>query len=200
MRFGVTHREAERILLEVQDIPADRHAAVRSRLRLLQRLGLAAGARQGQGKRAIYGARDLVVMALALEFSQAGMAPERTLKLIQENDELIERAISAAAVTKTTADSIFFVFDPVALRNDTVFFTYVDAAGFRKVYEEFAIQRRLIRLSAIGLSALIDSIVDVLYPKVLFDVPGAGQLAANAAAFLRSLGSNGIRGVNDGDS
>lgn len=121
------------MLLRVQDIPVTREDAVRSRLRSLQRLGLTAGARRGQGKRATYNAADLVFMGLALELSQLGLTPERTISLLQTQSGAILTAIREAVGKHSRkgfpchqgAEAVYLAFDPTALRDGSIFFHFL---------------------------------------------------------------------------
>jgi DNA-binding transcriptional MerR regulator len=158
MEFKIGHREAEMALLRAQDISAERENAVRSRLRALQRLGLAVDARRGQGRRAEYRAFDIAQMGLALELSQLGLTPERTIAVLDSQGSEIRAAIREAvnpAARGRSERAIYLVFDPVALQGGSIFFRFLTLDALIAWLNE---QSGLTHLALVNLSGMIEKL------------------------------------------
>lgn len=89
MGFG----EVEAVLAAVHHIAAAKRTAFQARLKNFHRLGFPTDLKGGRGKAAKYKAHHMFLMAVALELSQLGVAPDRAVKTLNENIGVITRAI-----------------------------------------------------------------------------------------------------------
>ena len=71
-----SYAQLERTLAELHEQPPSRLPAFRARLKYLRRLGVPVEEGPGKGKRFEYSREHLYQLALALEFSQLGIAPD----------------------------------------------------------------------------------------------------------------------------
>ena len=102
-RFG----ELEAILADLNGIPSHQRTAFQARLKNFHRLGFPEGIGQGRGKAAIYGARELVLMALAVELTQLGLTPERVIEVIREDEYPLWMCVRMAAGALAARHEVF---------------------------------------------------------------------------------------------
>ena len=93
IKFG----ELEAALAELNGIPSIQRTAFQARLKNFHRLGFPEGTGQGRGKAVIYGAREVVLMAIAVELTQLGLTPERVIEVIREDEYPLWMCVGMAA-------------------------------------------------------------------------------------------------------
>jgi hypothetical protein len=103
LRFG----ELEAVLAELNGIPSHQRTAFQARLKNFHRLGFPEGIGKGRGKAVVYGARELVLMALAVELTQLGLTPERVIEVIREDEYPVWMAVRMAASYLTSRSEVF---------------------------------------------------------------------------------------------
>jgi hypothetical protein len=84
-------------LADLNGIASHQRTAFQARLKNLHRLGFPQGIGQGRGKAIIYGARELLLMAVAVELAQVGLTPERIIEVIQDDEYPLWMAVHMAA-------------------------------------------------------------------------------------------------------
>jgi len=77
--------QIEGILADQHDIASDKRTAFQARLKNFLRLGLPIGQKIGKGRPTNYSARDLLYLALVLEFAQIGLTPESAVRIVVDN-------------------------------------------------------------------------------------------------------------------
>lgn len=124
-----TFGEIEALLAELHDIADEKRTAFQARLKNFHRLGFPTHLETQKGKTARYRPGQLTELALALELTQLGMPPERTIRVLTLNWYAVSMAISLAArglvenpegfdreeEKDTDPLSMFVFFDPAAL-------------------------------------------------------------------------------------
>jgi hypothetical protein len=103
LRFG----DLEAALAALNGIPSHNRTAFQARLKNFHRLGFPEGIGQGRGKAVIYGARELVLMALAVELTQLGLTPERVIEVIREDEYPVWICVRMAASSLTLRSEVF---------------------------------------------------------------------------------------------
>ncbi|MBB6190561.1 hypothetical protein FHS51_000774 [Sphingobium wenxiniae] len=81
----LTYSELIKLLAAMNGIADESEGAFKARLRHFQRLGFPRGSNTGKGRRAEYDLDMVMQLALAIEFMQAGVSPQRTVDLISKN-------------------------------------------------------------------------------------------------------------------
>ncbi|ALR22062.1 hypothetical protein [Sphingobium baderi] len=120
MQFSVPFGGVEAALAHMHGIASHKRTAFQARLKNFLRLGLLDDVKAGRGKAAKYEAHHILLLALGLELSQMGVAPERSVELIKNNIGRISLAVLDSISTKPegfgsdwSPTAIFF--DPGAL-------------------------------------------------------------------------------------
>lgn len=129
MPITCTFGELEAALAAKHEIASDKRTQFQARLRKLQRLGIPSGVGSGRGVVGRYGAGQIVETALALEFTELGLTPERLIRVIKENGYVIGVAVALAGASLREKPDVvpwedrteellhmFLYFDPNALR------------------------------------------------------------------------------------
>lgn len=115
MNYG----QIEALFANLHNIRTEKRIAFKARLKHLQRLGFPPGINTGTGRAAVYGPGQIFLLGLALEFTQMGINPERTVKLIQDEYWAIVRSGEVAAKilldNSLPFEPIMIFFDPAAL-------------------------------------------------------------------------------------
>lgn len=124
--FECSFSLVEEVIAQMNFISDERRSAFSSRLKHFQRLKYPVGINTGRGVAAIYRARHLLLMALAVEFIQLGLTPERTVRTLHKNartvaqafsDELLAEAQEAKGYKFTGYRQTFLGFDPEGLQD-----------------------------------------------------------------------------------
>jgi hypothetical protein len=113
--FSFAH--VERALSQMHDIRDDRAAAFQARLKHYQKRGFPPGINTGRGKAASYSIDHVLKLALAVEFNEMGLSPERAADLCTENLDRIQSAVSLATYSwmQDSRLPMFLYFDPSGL-------------------------------------------------------------------------------------
>lgn len=205
-----TFGELEAVLAGIHDIDPTKRTAFQSRLKNFHRMGFPIGFKAIKGKAARYSPLQIVEMALALELTQLGLPPERTVSVLSINTWAVLSALRLACGLKLEKKKafgphgggdgdfpMFLYFDPTALQPlslgqspartpdldgaSTSFFF----AGIGVLKDELAnwTSGSTCRLSLINLSALLSEIC--LSPFA----PNRGRESPYDSKFLRELDS-----------
>jgi hypothetical protein len=103
IRFG----ELEAVLADINGIPSYQRTAFQARLKNFHRLGFPEGIGKGRGKAVVYGPRELVLMALAVELTQLGLTPERVIEVIREDEYPLWMCVRMAASSLVSRHEVF---------------------------------------------------------------------------------------------
>ncbi|WP_150291661.1 hypothetical protein [Sphingobium estronivorans] len=93
MQIEMGFSAVEAMLARIHNVADDKRIAFQGRLKSLLKAGLLPHVQQGRGKAAVYGAGDVAILALALEFAQMGVGPERAVEIISSNMQEIVRSV-----------------------------------------------------------------------------------------------------------
>ena len=110
----LTFGQVEAVLAEVNHIANDKRAAFMSRLKFLQKNGVPMRRDVPRGKGAHYTFEHLMQIALALEFQQAGLTPQRATDLVKANWYFKKDEILALLAEYTGDDTVFACSTKVA--------------------------------------------------------------------------------------
>jgi hypothetical protein len=98
MPVEMTFGQVEALLAQINDIASDKRSVFGARLKNFLRMGLLPHVQQGRGKTASYGPAEVVTLALAVELTQFGLAPERVIAMLgNEIHHSIPMAVRMAA-------------------------------------------------------------------------------------------------------
>lgn len=113
-RLSLSFSEVSRILQRVHKVIPDRASAFEARLKHYQKQGFPSGINTGRGRAAEYSADHLMRLAVATEFNQVGLSPDRTISLIESNIDLIQTAFRMASRSILAGDQLptYLYFDP----------------------------------------------------------------------------------------
>lgn len=103
LRFG----ELEAVLAHLNGIPSHQRTAFQARLKNFHRLGFPAGIGQGRGKAVIYTAREVLLMAVAVELTQLGLTPERVIEVITDDELPVWQCTAMAARSLKERPEVF---------------------------------------------------------------------------------------------
>lgn len=103
LRFG----ELEAVLADLNGIPSHQRTAFQARLKNFHRLGFPAGIGQGRGKAVIYTARELILMAVAVELTQLGLTPERVIEVITDDELPVWYSVNLAVGALKARPEVF---------------------------------------------------------------------------------------------
>src|SRR5438445_6962362 len=103
LRFG----ELEAVLADLNGIPSHQRTAFQARLKNFHRLDFPEGVGQGRGKAVIYTARELILMAVAVELTQLGLTPERVIEVITDDEYPVWMCVSMAASSIKARPEVF---------------------------------------------------------------------------------------------
>lgn len=95
--LGWTFGQMEGVLAKLHDVADGQRTKFQARLKNFHRLGYPAGFEMRQGRAAIYGAGDVVAMALVVELTQLGLNPERAVRVMDTSRFSTFMAVGAAA-------------------------------------------------------------------------------------------------------
>ena len=91
MRLG--YAQIEELLEARHDIDAAHHAAFRGRLQHLQRREFPSGVNTGKGRRATYGWRQVVELAVCFDLMECGLSPDAAISIVNDSSSEIIRAV-----------------------------------------------------------------------------------------------------------
>ncbi len=179
-----TFGELESLLSKIHEIDDTRRTAFQARLKNLHRLRYPLGFQSEKGKTSYYSASDIFQMALALELTQLGLPPDRTVNVLCRGMFATCMAVRLAATSLIKAPGgfhtepdapdqplpMFVFFDPAALSTLMSGYDYkiapdLDAAMNSYFYGGIGIVRENIanwtsgdipRMSIVNVTALID--------------------------------------------
>jgi hypothetical protein len=134
---GYTYAQVEAILRELHFIRDDRKPAFASRLKHLKKLGFPKGVNVGKGQRFSYSPPQLWILALAFEFVELGILPERIVAGFNQHARILVHATAQAVVpmfhpsqAETDIVPTVLIFDPSSLSElmDSRYFDALDPA------------------------------------------------------------------------
>ena len=103
LRFG----ELEAILADINDIPSVQRTSFQARLKDIQRQGLLRMEELPRGKAAVYGARELILMAIAVELCQFGLSTNRAVQVMLSDEYPLWMAVMMAANAIVARPEVF---------------------------------------------------------------------------------------------
>lgn len=106
MHFG----GVEALLADVHGIASDRRTAFQARLKNFLRLGLLDDVKAGRGKAAKYEIHHILTLAVALEFAQLGMTPERIVTRLSIPGAFATDFERTLADYRAGADDVLYLF------------------------------------------------------------------------------------------
>jgi hypothetical protein len=111
--------QIESALATMHKVASDRRSAFQGRLKHYQKQGFPEGINTGRGRAAAYTAIHGMHLAIALEFNELGILPERAINMYKAQKLFINNAIARAAHDKLCdeAHELFVYFDPSALND-----------------------------------------------------------------------------------
>lgn len=163
---------AEALFASINAIRPDKRIAFKARLKHLQRLGFPPGVNTGTGRSANYGAGEIYQLGIALELLQLGLSPERAVRLVSGNIEVLKnagRTALAELINQSKDYAMFLIFDPSGLAElseqmaedeASWTLTYGGPAKIRELLPIFIEEAR--RASIMNVSLLIDGVRDTL--------------------------------------
>ena len=98
-------------------IASSKRPAMNARIKNLHRLGFPRNFASSRGKMSLYACGDIVLVALAIELAQLGIAPDMSVRLIDKNQNSILPAIrvASARLSEASAVATYLIFDPEGL-------------------------------------------------------------------------------------
>ena len=120
MSFEARFADVTQLIVSLHNVSPERLTALRGRLQHLQKLNFPPGINTGRGRPAEYGARQILLLVLALELIVLGAAPERAAAVMRDQEDRVRAAVRKALedIGNETADSertVFLRLEPVAL-------------------------------------------------------------------------------------
>jgi hypothetical protein len=111
--------QIESALATMHKVATDRRSAFQGRLKHYQKQGFPEGINTGRGRAANYTAVHGIYLALALEFNELGILPERAINIYKSQKLFIDNAIARAAHDRLSDEGfeLFIYFDPSALND-----------------------------------------------------------------------------------
>lgn len=182
MPFEADFASLEGLLAAINYIANDKRTAFQARLKNFHRLGFPSDLQKVKGRPTRYSVGQIYEMALAVECTQLGLSPERTIQILRDSRFALAYAAGAAVATlEKHPDGFpdpdpetgrlegdvptghFLMFDPFALRSLTSeqfaerhdWFAYVIEHDLDKTMT-FATGGGTSRVAAINITALID--------------------------------------------
>lgn len=132
MAIGISFGMLEAMLAGWHGIASSKRTQFQARLRKLQRFDIPEGVGSGRGVAVKYDAGQITETALAIEFTQLGLTPERLTRVLRQNRMAIGLALRMSAMSLLEMPDIvpwedrdekllhmFIYFDPNALRTLT---------------------------------------------------------------------------------
>jgi len=177
----LTFGQVEDLLACLHAVSDEHRIALRGRIKHFQRNGWPKGTNTGKGKPARYDFPGLLALAVAFEFTQIGMPPDRIVEMLSENWSKVRTAASLVLTRKDSDRPENFVYlycDPAALSSlsrpslhDRAVATFRFLMG-RELVQAFQ-QREpdARRISLLNLTDLLDGLW-----KALQDIPGVSQM------------------------
>lgn len=89
----MTFAEVEGLLADLHSIASDKRAAFQARLKNFLKLGYPNTVKSGRGKQGRFGSYEVMQMALAVELSQLGIPPNRTVQILLISDTAVALSI-----------------------------------------------------------------------------------------------------------
>lgn len=105
MEFGLSRGEMLDLLAKVMLVPDEGRTAFLGRFQHLQRLALVDGINPGRGKAAQYRAEQVIVIAIAMQFLQLGLSPERTVRMMHRQYRDVDQSRRGLSITATRLGS-----------------------------------------------------------------------------------------------
>lgn len=104
-------------LADSHRIASSKRPAMNARVKNLHRLGFPPNFVSSRGKTSFYACGDFVLVALAMELAQLGIAPDFAIRLIDRNHDDILPAIEAASAGLNQGEGVvtYLIFDPEGL-------------------------------------------------------------------------------------
>lgn len=181
MGFALAYGEVELILSQMNEVQPRQLGAFRSRLRHLQKLGFPPGINTGKGRPAVYGAGQIMLLALALELIQLGVTPDRAAGLLRDKRDSVAGA-TALAMRRIGKEAVFLVVDPVVLGSGEMIFGHFTLTKLHSLLDKIQTSPRLTRLALINVTAILKWVNGWLYdfkPESLPDFQdGLGEWAS----------------------
>lgn len=134
---GYTYAQVEALLRDIHFIRDDRGPAFASRLKHLKKLGFPKGVNVGKGQRFSYSPTQVWILALAFEFVQLGILPEKIVSGFTRYATVLVQATAHATVPmfhpadpETDVTPTVLIFDPSSLSDlmDDRYFEAIDPA------------------------------------------------------------------------
>ena len=111
----------EAVLSDIHDIPDTKRTAFQARLKNFHRLGWPSDLKTSKGKTALYDVGQIIQMALAIEMTQLGLPPERSIRVLARNHFPVRAAVRLSCSSMLDCPeneeplAMFLYFDPSAL-------------------------------------------------------------------------------------
>ena len=128
--FSMGFAGVEALLAEVNSIQRDKRTAFQARLKNFLRLGLLPDVKEGRGKAASYETHQVLMLALAVEFTQLGFPPDATVAMIRRS--LMEIVGAIRSIPKRESDTADW----------SPRIVYFDPAGLSPLMDESAVSQR----------------------------------------------------------
>ncbi|QNE05409.1 hypothetical protein [Croceicoccus marinus] len=218
LAFGISRGEMLSVLAGVLLIPRERDGAFLGKFQHLQRLSLIDGINPGRGKNAQYSAYQMAVIAIAFQFLQLGITPERTVRIMKEKRRSIEKSLARVASIEFDQHGMpveapdwryrsFLKVDPAALSDikepiDMLAYSVEPLTGqeLRTLLDEQFLSSAAQRFSAISVSSTIGAIGIHLDLDMAKD-PETFALGPKGLQFFKALYDWAVEeGLLDGDT
>lgn len=182
------------LLADAMEMPEERRSALLGRFQHLQRLKLVEGVNPGRGKAAEYSAQQVLVFAIALQMLQLGMTPERCVKILQENRDVLRMAIGLAVYRPDTISPSLLWFDPSILNRPTKLddydlaeetFYYGGVGTSAEAFESFFEKGWVQRMAFISVSGTLWHIVAAIEGH--FNSADKPKIGEASSALIRDL-------------
>ena len=181
----LTFGQVEELMASLHSVTDEHAIALRGRIKHFQRTGWPRGTNTGQGTPARYDFPSVLALALAFEFTQIGMTPDRVVEVLAENWSAVQTAANLVLTRSDRDDPGCFIYlycDPAtlstlsrpSLRNQAeVTFKYLFGYQLVQGFQQSEPIPR--RIALVNLSDLLDCIW-----KTLQEVPGVAPMKREA--------------------
>lgn len=162
MAFTARYSDVAQLIAAAHSVPPERLTALRGRLQHFQKLRFPPGVNTGRGKPAEYGAEQVLLIVLALEFVAMGITPDRATRVLREKEPNVAAAAHLALDErrKDEPEPIFIRLEPAALFDEDPGFGYATASSIERFLRVSTHLTGFTRHALVNLSTIIDHIAE----------------------------------------
>jgi hypothetical protein len=112
--FGLSYGVVEGLLAWMFEVTDEARNPFRARLKLMKRLGFPGGVNTGRGRHVVYGAPQLLALAIAVDLIPVTDSTEQAVAIVRNNEKVIRRACRLALSAGLSGEPVFLIFEASA--------------------------------------------------------------------------------------